>query len=114
MKELIKDLVSNLINPKAKEQKRIDLKSELQAKFNKSLFLKDYLKSKAWLDYKKPKVYAEIEAGIRRLLQDGLTMNEVELKSVLSYIKAILDELNTMRYDIENGEDAGSKLEKLK
>lgn len=114
MKELIKDLVTNLINPKAIEKKKTDLKYDLQVKFEKSLYLKDYLKTKAWLDYDRPKIYSELESGVRRLLTDGMTMSEVEIKAILSYMKSITDRLGQMRFDIETGEDAGSKLEKIK
>lgn len=114
MKELIKELVTNLINPKIKEQRKLDLKNELQVKFDKSLYLKEYLKTRAWLDFEKPKIYSSLEAGVRRLLSQGLTMSEIELKSVLSYIKATTDRLDDMRYHIEEGENAGSKLEKIK
>ena len=114
MKELIKELVTNLINPKGREQRKLDLKTEYQIKFDKSLYLKEYLKTRAWQEYDKPKIYNELESGIRRLLQDGITMNEIEIKAVLSYMKAIKDRLDMMRHDIETGEDAGIKLEGMK
>ena len=114
MKELIKNLVENLINPKLKEQRKFDLKHELQVKFEKSLYLKEYLRTKAWQDYDKPKIHDELESGIRRLLNDGMNMEEVGIKSVLSYMKAILDRLSQMRHDIESGEEAGIKLENMK
>ena len=114
MNEIIKDLVANLINPQAKEKRQLDLKHELQTKFNKSLHLKEYLKSWAWLEYERPKIYGELEAGVRRLLQDGMTMDEAGIKTVLSYMKALKDKIDRMRWDIEEGEKAGQKLEQLK
>ena len=114
MRELIKDIVENLINPQIREKKKQDLKYELQVKFEKSLYLKEYLRTKAWQDYEKPKIHSGIESGIRRLLSEGMTMDEIQIKSILSYMKATLDRLDLMRHDIESGEEAGIKLEGMK
>ena len=113
MKELIKELVSNLINPKAKEQKKFDLKYELQVKFDKSLYLKDYLKTKAWQEFNRPIIYNSLEAGIGKLLRDGSTMNETEIKAIIADMRANLNHIIEMRYSIESGEEAGIKLEKM-
>lgn len=110
----IQELVFNFINPKAKEQKKLSLKQELMNKFNKSLYLKDYLKSKAWLEFDRPIIYKSLESGIGRLLRDGLVMNELDIKSVLSDMRANLNKIAEMQYAIENGEEAGMKLEKMK
>lgn len=114
MKDFIKHIVGNLINPEVKERKQFDLKNELQKKFNRSLYLKEYFKTKAWLEYERPKIEAELESGIRRLLTDGILMNESNLKGVLSYMKSMTDRLSDIRFAIESGEEAGIKLERMK
>ena len=114
MKEMIKELVDTLLNPKAIIQKKLDLKSEYQVKFDKSLYLKDYLKSRAWLEFNRPIIYKALESGISNLLRDGLTMNEIQLKAIIADMRANLNQLIEMRFAVENGEDAGHKLEKLR
>ena len=114
MIELIKELVENLINPKAKQQKKLDLKQELQVKFEKSLYLKDYLKTKAWQEFNKPIIYNSLEVGISKLLRDGLSMNETDLKAIIADMRANLNQVIEMRYAIEAGEEAGTKLERIK
>jgi hypothetical protein len=113
MKELIKELVSNLINPQAKEKKKADLKYDLHVKFDKSLYLKDYLKTRAWVDFQRPIIYSSLESGLSRLLTDGLAMNETDIKSLIASMRANLNVIIEMRYAIEDGEKAGAKLEKL-
>src|SRR3990167_11084753 len=113
MKELIRELVENLINPKAKEKKNLDIRHELQVKFNKSLYLKDYLKSKTWLEFHRPIIYNSIESGIGRLVRDGLTMTESDIKSVIAEMRANLSIIVEMRYAVETGEESGMKLEKM-
>jgi len=113
MTEFLKRIVANILNPKGPEPKH-DLKYELQVKFNRSLYLKEYLKTKAWIEYERPKIEQELESGIRRLLVDGIPMDEAGLKAVLSYMKSITDRLNDMRNAINIGEEAGIKLEKMK
>ena len=114
MKEMIKELVDTFINPRAIIQKKIDLKQEYQVKFDKSLYLKDYLKSRTWLEFNRPLIYKSLESGLGRLIRDGLTMNETELKSIIAEARASLNQVIQMKYDIEAGEDAGRKLEKLR
>lgn len=111
MKELIRELVENLINPKAKEKKNLDLRYELQVKFNKSLYLKDYLKSKTWLEFQRPIIYNSLESGIGRLVRDGLTMSETDIKSLIAEMRANLNTIIEMRFAVESGEEAGMKLE---
>ena len=114
MNNLIKDLISNLINPKVKEKRQFDLKQEYQLKFNKSLYLKEYLKTKAWQEFNRPIIYNSLEAGIGKLLRDGLTMNETEIKAIIADMRANLNHIIEMRYAVESGEEAGIKLEAMK
>jgi len=114
MKELIGELVANLINPKAAEKKKHDLKYELQTKFNKSLFLKEYLKTKAWHEFDRPRIYKSLESGIGNLIRDGLTMSETQMKAIIADMRANLNQIIEMRYAIEVGEEAGRTLDKLK
>jgi len=111
---MLKELISRILNPQVKETPKLELKHEYMVKFNKSLYLKEYLKTKAWLEYEKPKIYDELETGMRRLIADGVSMSEVDIKAILSYMKAIKDRLDRIRYDIEIGEEAGLKLERMK
>jgi len=114
MKEIIGELVASLINPKAFEQKKLDLKQELQSKFNKSLYLKEYLRTAAWLQFNRPIIYKSVESGVGRLLRDGLTMSETDIKALIADMRANLSQVIEMRYAIESGEEAGAKLEKFK
>ena len=111
---MIKELVDTLINPKAIIQKKLDLKQECQVKFDKSLYLKDYLKSRAWLEFNRPIIYRSLEIGIGSLLRDGLTMNETQLKAIIADMRANLNQLIEMRHAIEQGEQAAIKIEKIK
>jgi ribosomal protein S4 len=114
MTEFIKEFVENLINPKQKEVKRQLLKYELQQKFEKSLYLKEYLKTKAWQEFHRKTIYSSLESGMGRLLRDGLTMSETDIKAIISDMRANLNQVIEMRFAIEAGEDAGLKLEKMK
>ena len=114
MNQLIKQLVDNLINPKAVEKKKLDIKYELQVKFNKSLYLKEYLKTRAYQEFYRQLIYNSLESGISRLLRDGLTMNETDIKAVIADIRANLNHIIEMRYSINEGEKAGMKLEGMK
>ena len=111
---MIKELIDNLLNPKNKEKIKNDIKHELKVKFDKSLYLKDYLKSRAWLEFNRPIVYKSLEVGMGKLIRDGLTMSEVEIKAIIADMRANLNQVEEMRYSITTGEDAGHKLEKLK
>ena len=114
MKELIGELIANLVNPKTVAQKKLDVKYDLQVKFNKSLFLKEYLKTKAWHEFDRPRIYKSLESGIGNLIRDGLTMNETQIKAVIANMRANLNQVIEMRYAIEVGEEAGMKLDKMK
>lgn len=114
MDNLIKEFVENLINPQKKEQKKFSIHQELSQKFNKSLYLKEYLKSKAWQEFEKPLIYRSLEQGISLLLREGLTMNETDIKAQIASMRVSLNKIVEMRHAIESGEEAGSKLEKVK
>lgn len=114
MKELIKELVQNLINPKVAEQKKLSLKQEYQEKFNRSLYLKEYLKTSAWQEFHRGIIYKSLESGIGKLLRDGLSMNETDIKATIADMRANLNQIIEMRYVIDSGEEAGQKLEKMK
>jgi len=111
MKELIGELIANLINPKSRDKKKFDLNYELQVKFSKSLYLKDYLKTHAWLEFNRPMIYKSLESGVATLIRDGLTMNETQIKAIIADMRANLNHIESMRYAIEEGEKAGIKLE---
>ena len=114
MIELIKELVSNLINPKDKSSKKTNLKYELQVKFEKSLYLKEYLRTKAWLEFDKPRIYNSLENGMLSLIRNGLEMEEKQLKMIIADMRANIYKIEDMRNAIEQGEEAGAKLERMK
>jgi len=111
---MIKEFIDNLLNPKQKEKVKHDLKYELEVKFTKSLYLKDYLKSRAWLEFNRPIIYKSLEVGMGKLIRDGLTMSEIDIKATISDMRANLNQIEEMRFAITTGEDAGHKLEKIK
>ena len=114
MDNLIKEFVSNLINPQLKEKKKFDLHRELSEKFHKSLYLKEYLKTKAWLEFDRPIIYKSLESGIGKLLRNGLEMSETDIKATIADMRANLNKIIEMRVAIETGEEAAGKLEKVK
>lgn len=114
MKQLIKELVENLINPKAVAEKKLSLKQEYQEKFNKSLYLKEYLKTNAWQEFHRGIIYKSLESGIGKLLRDGLSMNETDIKATIADMRANLNQIIEMRYNIDTGEEAGRKLDGMK
>jgi hypothetical protein len=114
VKEFIAELVNNLINPKISEKKKFDIKYELQVKHLRSLRLKEYLTTYAWQEFNKPIIYKSLESGIGRLLRDGLTMSETEIKAIIADMRANINHVIEMRFAIDSGEEAGMKLEKLK
>ena len=114
MIEIIRECLDTIINPRANTQKKLDLKQDLQAKFDKSISLKEYLKSKAWVEINRPMLERTLEGGMRTILRDGLTMNESQLKTIISEMRANLNNMMEIKFLIEQGEQAAKKLESLK
>lgn len=114
MTELIKQLVNKLINPVDKEKKRSDYKYDLEVKFTKSIYLKEYLKTRAWVDFQRPIIFNSIESGVGRLIRDGLELSETEIKAVIADMRANLNTIIEMRHAIETGEESGLKLEAMR
>lgn len=114
MNKLIKEFIDNLLNPKAVEQKKYNLKHDLEVKFDKSLHIKEYIKTWAYLEFQRPIIYNSLEQGVLKLIRNGLEMNETEIKAIIADIRANIHYVESMKDIIKIGEDAGFKLEKMK
>lgn len=113
------DLLLELINPPGKEglrkflKSKEDKKAELRRKADKGILVKDFIKTTMWQMIQRPKVVSSLKEGFGKILRDGLTMNEIELKNTISAMRANIENLGEMKYLVEEGERASIELSKM-
>jgi len=116
----INNLLADFINPPQKgllqkvrnKFKNIDeRKAELRRRADKSIYIKDALKTNFWQEVLRPMFVDEIYNGIGKLLRpSALELSEREIKVILASVQANYSKILQMRYLVDNGDDSAREL----
>ena len=121
MIDIIKEVVEPLINPSVEAKpllKKIfkdkaSVSGKLREESDVGIAIQELTKTYAWREVIRPKIVKSLREGLGYLLRDGLKMSEVEIKNIISNMRANLELVSELRYLVEKGESAGIKLSEL-
>lgn len=116
--DMVNEVLESFINPKEEKpslwktfsRRKEDAKADLLRKQERMLLLKDYTASKHWREVARPDIVDSLRANFGRLLRDGLTLSETDIKVCIAEMRQKLDIIAGMRYEIEQGEKASEEL----
>lgn len=118
MIDLIKEVIEPLLNPEEKKPffKRLlkkDRRQELRKSADVSIAIKDLTKTYVWQNILRPKILKSLKYGFATLLRDGLTLNEVQIKNLISNMRANLDLVSELKYLVDKGDKDARTLSML-
>lgn len=115
----LNSLILEFINPpqepilKKVFKKRADQKQELIEKAQRAQSVKDLTKMYAWREILRPKIMNDLKSGMGKLIRDGLTMSEVDIKAEIAKMRNSISSIADLRYVVDEGNEAAKTLEKM-
>ena len=86
------------------------VKNDLLEKTKKRQAIQDLTKTYGWREIIRPKIVNSLRQGFGKLLRDGLTMSEIDIKNILAEMRTSLSIIAEMRYLVNEGDISAEKL----
>jgi len=114
------DLLTEFLNPPVKEsmfkkliKSKESVERDLRERISKGEMIQNFVKSQMWRDFERPEIVEGLKNGFGKLIRDGLTMSEVEIKAVIADMRSKMSRIANMRYAVDDSEESKLKLAKL-